>query len=425
MGVFFRKDFLIYWRDRKEMLIALMMPIVLIVVLSFAMPNWFGGETDAIHMTVGLVVEDDAEAGVSAFKASLRESGMAEEEAAALAGAADAMNPTLLLRGLLGSEALREIVDVVETDSAAAIRHLEEDEWTAIVTIPQGYTEAGLAGMLLGEGEAVPLQLTAGETSLELDVLRDILAEYMRSVNFGLAIDDAMKKADSPPIPGLLDSIRLEGGMEQLDGFRTITSSQYFTLAISVLFSLFMAMTTATKAMTEKREQVFQRILLTGAKPGQYIAGKAMSTFCLTLLQAAVAFLVSHFVFDLFAGESLSFWLVVTLLLIVYCIVISGLAAIFTSISFRMKDETAGGLMTAIIMVFGTLGGGFVPVYLLPDVLRKLGEWAPNGIILKAYTDWIQQGLIADVVSGVMKLLIFAVLAFVVSIALFPRKGRI
>src|SRR5690606_31634013 len=109
---------------------------------------------------------------------------------------------------------LREIVDVVETDSAAALRHLEEDEWTAIVTIPQGYTEAGLAGMLLGEGEAVPLQLTAGETSLELDVLRDILAEYMRSVNFGLAIDDAMKKADSPPIPGLLDSIRLEGGME-------------------------------------------------------------------------------------------------------------------------------------------------------------------------------------------------------------------
>ncbi|QNK55714.1 ABC transporter permease [Paenibacillus sp. PAMC21692] len=425
MGIFFRKDFLTYWRDRKELLIAILMPLVLIFVMSFALPNWFGNETPSIHMKIGFVVEDDAASGIAAFKESLGGSGRTEGEIAALAAAADDLNPVLLLRGLLDSEEFRGIAEVVETDAAAALGQLENGKWTAIVTIPAGYTQLGLGGMLLGQEETVPLRITAEETSMELDVLRDVLGDYYRSLNFSMAIDTVTKASGFVPTGGVDAALAPIGGIEQVEGFRVITSSQYFTLSMSVLFSMFMAMTTATKAMTEKREQVFQRILLSGARPVQYVAGKAMSTFCMTMLQAVIAFLVCHFVLNLFPGESLSFWFGVSALLTVYCIGMAGLATIFTSITFRLKEDSASGLMMIVVMVFGTLGGGFVPVYVLPDWMRGIGEWTPNGMALAAYTDWIQQGIVPDLYKSTALLLIFSVAAIIVGIAMFPRKGRI
>lgn len=427
MGVFFRKDFLTYWRDRKELLIALIMPLVLIVVISFAVPDWFGNQSASIQMKIGLVVEDDAAAGVAAFKESLSGSGKTKEEAAALAAAADGRNPVLLLRGLLDSEAFRNIAEVVETDADSGLRQLEEGAIHALVTVPVGYAQSGLAGMLLGQDEVVPLRITAEETSLELDVLRDVLGDYLRSLNFTMAIHYAAGGSSWAQSAGLDASIApaATGGIEQVEGFRVITSSQYFTLSMSVLFAMFMAMTTATKAMTEKREHVFQRILLSGARPLHYVAGKVMSAFCMTMLQAVIAFVVCHFALSLFPGESLSFWLGVSALVTVYSIGMGGLAAIFTSISFRLKEDSASGIMMVVIMVFGTLGGGFVPVYVMPDWMRGLGEWTPNGLALAAYTDWIQQGILPELYRSIGKLLLIALLAIIVGIAIFPRKGRI
>ncbi|MDF2835992.1 MAG: transporter permease [Paenibacillus sp.] len=431
MGVFFRKDFLTYWRDRKEILIALVMPLILIAVLSLAMPDWFGQGADSLRIKIGLVVEDDAAEGVSAFVRSLEQTGKSEEEVVRLAAAAESLNPAALLQEMLEGEALGSLVEVVRADADSAFRKLEEEEWTAVVTIPAGYTESSLRAMMLGADEAVPLSITSDEASMELDVLYGALSDFTRSLNFGSAIESAAMDAgvafekSIPPGGRFGGAAVMNGGIEQVEGFDAMTASQYFTLSISGLFSLFMAMTTATKAMTEKRELVFSRILLAGVKPGRYLAGKTLSTFSLTLLQATLAFLVCHFLLDLFPGRDVRFWLGIAGLVAAYCAVVSALAAIFTSLVFRLKEDTAGGLMMAVIMVFGTIGGSFVPVYVLPGWLRGMGEWTPNGLSLAAYTEWIQRGEYGDLFAAFAQLLLFAAAALLIGIAMFPRKGRI
>lgn len=431
MGVFFKKDLLMYWRDRKEILIALVMPLVLIAVLSLAMPDWFNQPSDSLQIKIGLVTLDDTEEGVAQFVESLAQTDMSREEAERLSAAAEAMNPAAMLQELLGGEALGSLIEVVHADAETALRQLEKEDWTAVVTIPAGYTESSLRRMMLGEGEAVPLGIVGDDASTELEVLIGVLSDFIRTLNFGTAIESAARDAGIvwedgiPPGGRFGDAMVINGGIEQVDGFEAMTASQYFTLAISVLFSLFMALTTATKAMTEKRELVFSRILLAGVKPGRYLAGKALSTFCLTMLQAALAFLICHYLLDLFPGRDVRFWLGIAGLVAAYCAVVSALAAIFTSLVFRLKDDTAGGAMMTVIMVCGTIGGSFVPVYVLPGWIRGMGEWTPNGLSLAAYTEWIQQGSYGDLYIALAQLLLFAAAGLIIGIAMFPRKGRI
>lgn len=432
MGVFFKKDVLTYWRDRKEILIAFVMPLVLIAVLSLALPDWFNQGGDSLRIKTALVIEDDVDAGVAAFVRSLEQSDMSREEVERLSAAAAATNPAELLMQMLEGEALGSLVEVARSDADTALRKLEEEDWTAIVTIPAGYTESALSGMMLGAGnaEAVPLSVVGNEASMELDVLYGALSDFVRTLNFGSAVESSARDAGvirdgAAPGDSIGDSPAIAGGIEQVEGFDAMTASQYFTLSISGLFSLFMAMTTATKAMTEKRELVFSRILLAGVRPGRYLAGKTMSTFLLTMLQATLAFLVCHFVLDLFPGRGFPFWLGIAGLVAAYCAAVSALATIFTSLAYRLKDDSAGGAMMTVIMVFGTIGGGFVPVYVLPSWLRGMGEWTPNGLSLAAYTDWIRQGGYGDLFTAFAQLLLFAAAALLVGIAIFPRKGRI
>ena len=68
MRSFLRKDFLIYWRDRKEVFIALLAPIVLIVVLNLAFSGMFGEDTEGLDMNVGIVLEDDEALGLQQFE---------------------------------------------------------------------------------------------------------------------------------------------------------------------------------------------------------------------------------------------------------------------------------------------------------------------------------------------------------------------
>ncbi len=66
MDSFFIKDVLVFWRDRKEVLLALLLPIVLIVVLNFAFSSIFGIDDNSTNLEVALIQEDDTAAGMKA-----------------------------------------------------------------------------------------------------------------------------------------------------------------------------------------------------------------------------------------------------------------------------------------------------------------------------------------------------------------------
>src|SRR5690606_8674777 len=126
---------------------------------------------------------------------------------------------------------------------------------------------------------AVQLPFIVKEHSADAAMLGEILREYFDQVNFGLAIAAAGGKPAAAPAA--------VGGREAIEGGQPFTRTQYFTIAIGAMCGLFMGATIGERTGAEKREQVFNRVILSNSRPLHFLMGKTAAAFCLIGLQFA------------------------------------------------------------------------------------------------------------------------------------------
>jgi ABC-2 type transport system permease protein len=404
LGPFLKKDLLIYIRNRMEMLMSLIMPIILILVLSSTTSRWVENANESLQMTVAIVNEDQQ-------STALDES--------------NPLHPIRTMKQMLSSEQTASFVKTVSLDRATADQRLRDKEIEAIITIPSGFSQATLDKMLLNKGSGGSIALTADHrASLKVDVLQDMLDGFTQSLNFHTAIANSLD-AKTEPLDVNESSITPVGGLEKIEGVQMLTAFQYYSIAMSIISAVFISSAGALRAITEKREHVFQRILLTGSHPLRYLAGKAGSTFCISFMLLTILIILSHFIFHLFPGRSIPFWIGMALISAFFSLSVAALSALFTSLTFRIKDTAVNGLFTLVIMIIGTIGGSFLPLYLLPDWLKQVGEWTPNGLTLSVFIQWIQQDSFSNLTRPFINLVIFSIGMILAAIWIFPRRGRI
>lgn len=408
------------------MLIALFMPLLLILVLGFALPNWVENSNGSLEMKAALVIKDRHEEGVAAFQESLNGLSISAEEKNALSRAAEDFHPEAMLMSMFGDDEVEEFLHVATLDDKAALAQLKEEQVEAVITIPEGYTLAALNKLLLQDGDGAALVLTAAENSMKVSVLQNMLDGLLGTVNYQAALGSGMAQQGSMVEGEQALANGPVGGLEQIEGVDMITSFQYYALAVSIFFALSVSTTTASKSITEKREMVFMRLLLAGTHPFRYLSGKVGSTLCMSLLQSAVLILVSHVLFQLFPGKSLIFWIGLAFIIFMLCLTVAALSALYTAMLFRMNDaDVATGISFILLVVLGVIGGNLVPIYILPDWLMQIGSVTPNGLALMSMIQWIQGSPLRDIRLPILYQGIFFVIIVAASLWIFPRRGRI
>lgn len=426
MGVFFKKDSLVYWRDRKEMMIALFMPLALILVLGFALPNWVENSNESLEMRAALVIRDQPEEGIAAFQRSLEGLSISTKDKAALSQAAESFHPEAMLMSMFEDDEVEDFLEVVALNDKSALTQLEGENVEAVITVPEGYTLAALNKLLLHDGDGAALTLTAKENSMKVNVLQNMLDGFLGTFNYQAALTSASAPQGGMENLEVASAQRPIGGLEQIEGVDMITSFQYYAVAISIFFALTVSTTTASKSITEKREMVFMRLLLAGTHPFRYLSGKFASTLCMCLLQSTVLIVVSHFLFRLFPGKSLIFWIGMTFIIFMFCLTVAALSALYTAMLFRMNDaDVATGISFILLVVLGVMGGNLVPMYVLPDWLMNLGSVTPNGLALTSIIQWIQGSPFHDLWLPILYQGIFFMIILAASLWVFPRRGRI
>ncbi|WP_044641217.1 ABC transporter permease [Risungbinella massiliensis] len=419
MGSFLKKDLLVFWRSRNDMVKALLLPIVLIVVLDFGFSGLFDKDAESVKIDVAIVQEDDETIGVEQFQKKVQEMDLPPGGRETILEQAVSLSPSRLIHDFFHDPKFKDWVTVQELRDKEATKLVESGELDALITIPKGFTYDVLSRVLLRDPSEATLIIRAKEQSMEVDTLQDIVTNFTNTLNFQLALGN---KAST----GMTEIEMPQGGKEMVKGMETFTISQYFTIAMSTLFALFISQTVAMKTVTEKRERVFNRILLTNSNPLGYLMGKTLSTFCLTWLQMMITFTVTQLLLDVFPGKSLDFWFGFILVVTAFAFSVAGLSALFTTITLRLHDvNAANGLFTLIIMLLAVLGGSFFPSQALPDWFQKIGEWTSNGLTQAVLIKWIQFENLQDLLFPVIILIVFCMVSLVVSMAVFPRRGRI
>ena len=268
MFAFMKKDMLILIRDRTELAVLLAMPFILIAILGFALSGLLSGNSEVLSMDVAIVQEDDEQQGLDRFAEELGSAGIPAEAQAGIMAAAEESSPSSILQGILTDDSLSGLVTAREMDTASATRALEEEEVVAILTIPEKFTFNALQKMMLDAGDGAELQLMISDhAATQSEVFHDILDEFVWSLNFESAIARA---ANGEGVVPEAEKTQF-GGVESVSAVQPISSFQYYTIGMAVMFALFVGATISGMAYVEKQQFVFNRILLSDHHPLVYL----------------------------------------------------------------------------------------------------------------------------------------------------------
>ncbi|MCR1288893.1 ABC transporter permease [Shouchella clausii] len=419
MRSYIKKDLLTFWRDRKELITVLVLPILLVVVLNFAFSGLLGKDEDAIDLRLAIVNQDDeTEASAQLKEKLLHDASFSEQEAQDLVHRTNEVRPVQILVDYFESDELKEWVTVYEIEESEAVKKVGEGEIDGFLLIPDGFTADSLYAAVTGESPTTKLTFKRDKETGDTSALYNIIHGFMDHLNYHFALETLSGATEV--------EVKLpEGGLEQEEAAENFSLTQYFTITMAILFALFTAMTVATKTGHEMRQQVFNRILIAHQNRLLFLVGKTVSTFCLAWLQIMLVFTLAHFILGVFPERTANFWLGLLGIVTSVSFAIAGLAAIFTTILLKMKKvEAANGLFMLVIILFGVVGGNFVPIYILPDWLQQIGEWTPNGLALVMFTDWIRFEQGTSLVGPSVLLIIFFVLCSIAGLAFYPKRGE-
>ncbi|GEL77788.1 ABC transporter permease [Tenuibacillus multivorans] len=423
MLTFLKKDVLVLFRDKTELAVLLLMPLVLTAILGFALGGLMSGDGDFLNAKVAVVQEDDSEEGLERFINEVDALPIPDEAKEQMIKATESFQPASMLNEVFDSDELGDMLDVTYLNKSEAQEALEDEEISSILRLPEGFTYETLRKMILDQGEGSELIIQSGEHStLSSGVLGDIMNGFAANLNLETAIAKAaMEEIDQSSKQ--TDAVNEMGQIESVSDQDPVSSLKYYTFAMAVMFALFTASTMASKAYVENYQNVFDRILLTGKHPYLYLSGKASSTTIIVFIQIAILLIISSMLFQSLSFDSFSQWMGITLITLIFALCIAAIGSLLISITIRSNSNVIPGVFSGgIVSVFAFLGGSFVPTSQLPDIIGKIGSWTPNGMAMNAYLQWSQGLGISFISPLLMRLLILTLVIWILSLLIFPRR---
>jgi ABC-2 type transport system permease protein len=360
-------------RDRSGLVIAFVAPFLLAAIIGLA----FGGD-DGFRFTATYAVADDDRGPLA----------------------------TRFVDGVLADPGLAEAVTLRRVDAAEARELVDRGDADAALLIPAGFSASVRRG-----GSATITVLEAGASPVAGQVARSLAEAYAAQLAAtGLSVRTALDAAGrSPPdrpghppgVPrtppatkaeanrlgrqaagGQLPVRLADGGV----GTREIKPANYFGPSMAIFFLFFTVSFGARSILSERRQGTLRRLLASAAPPGAVIAGKALAAFVLGTSSVLVMWLATSLGFGADWGDPVA---------VVALTVSSVLAAIGITamvITLARTDEQADGYSSLVVFTLALLGGNFIYLAQLPDLLQRLSLLTPNGWALRGFVDLVADG---------------------------------
>ena len=339
--------------------------------------------------------------------------------------------------GFGGMFSLVEASDVEE-----ARRQVEDDEVAAAVLIPKGFSSSIIpdeSGMMSDQVEKIEIYVNPARP-ISAGIIRDLVDGFVASVETGSV---AGQVAVSQLIEGGLVSFQEAGqiGMEiggrlsdQFGGQSVITlvgeeegleqEEQVFSpiaiLAPSMAL-LFLIYTTSSvggrSILAEREEGTLPRMLTTPSTTAQVLGGKVFGIFLIGVVQVSILVVVSSLMFSLNWGDPLAVFL------LILCAVAGATGWGILLASIAKTPGQVASLGTALMLLFGILGGSFTGTAGLPGVMGIISKITPNAWAQEGFIELAGQGTLIDILPSMGGLLLMAVVLFAFAVLFFRRRG--
>jgi ABC-2 type transport system permease protein len=380
------KDLLIIIRDKKALLTLIAMPLLLIAILGSAFGDMMDGDEDVTikKFTLGIVNLDQGQLG-----------GVLSEEVFK-----KGLSDQIKVNYYQEEEMVEEIKDhkldvgiVIDKDFSASLMTGEQAH-AKLITVPDPGIKATIVSSVIEQfAQTVPIEAMSANKAL---LVQGNATSEEHSQNL---LNETSIDAETNPV----------------------SSFQYYAAAMGVMFLLMTVVQGVSAMILEKEQEVFKRLLISNLTYINYLTGKMIGLFVISLLQAFVIIIGTKLIFGVDWGNSISGVVIMT---VSFVISACGLGVMAGSFIKTEKAFNAAGMLGT--QIFAALGGSMVPLYIFPDWFVSVSKLLPNGLALQTYLDLMSGASLFEIIPAVLGsiglgLLFFAIGLFRLSI---ERRGR-
>lgn len=354
------KDVKIVARDYKALALIIAMPLVLVMILGAALGPMFSRQ-DRVNPFHVAVVDLDRGQVSSLFMEVIN-----SDQVAAL----------LKVRVAASEDEARELV--------------RKRNVTCAIVIPEGASDvSGLSASqftVLGDpGEPIRGQIVRS-------IVSSFAEQYSVVVAGASSVVEEVMRA-SGPFPGAAEFA--EGVVHSLadvttgaaglftkseQGAEWITSLQYYTASMTVMFVMFGAMLGVKSILEEKQAGTMGRLFTTKATSREVMVGKTLATFAISFLQILVLVLFTRYVYKVSWGPSMLDAIAVSA---VVAFAATGFAMLLAALS--KTEKMADAVENIGVQVMAFLGGCQYPIYAFPKAMHTISKFTLTRWSLDSY----------------------------------------
>ena len=408
------KDVKLAFRDRAALIFMLLAPFLLTLGMGLVTGRFSGRTSGISDIPVVIVNQDDGTLGQT-------------------------------LVDLFNSEDLAELVEPsLGTSPEAARQMVDEDEVAAAIIIPSGFSRSVIP---LQEDfangntpEVVKLEMYANPSRpTSAGIIKAILDEYMSRIDEGSvgaqttitqllfsgrilpdeaqaageAMSEQLGETNGTPAAIALNTSTAEGEEVEFDVLA------YLAPGMALMFLMFTVSYGGRSILAEKAQGTLPRLLVSPTNATQILGGKVFGIFLTGVAQMLILIGGTSLLFQLKWGDTIG-------------VIILVLAAVFGATGWGMlitalarSTAQVGSVGSAIMLIFGILGGSFISLENMPTYIQTLSRITPNSWALDGFTTLALGGTLTNLSTPITALLTMGGVLFLASVILFGRKNLV
>lgn len=395
----FKKDFKLFIKDKRAVLLTFLLPIFLISLFALAFGGvGGGGSSQPIDM---LVVDLD--------------------------GTESSKNIISNLDSLDG-------LNTIPEDIVKAREQVSKGDYAAVLIFHTGFEDSVNAGL------EMPVELLYDEArEMEVGMLQPVLISGLMSqvgqqtvvANINTYLQDKHPDLDPSTKNQILEEASSENGGPANFDFESslkmtsiVGEEQEANLGLvqavagtAIMMLLFSVAAIGTSILEEKENGTIHRLLYSPLKADAILYGKMFYAFTIAIMQLTVMFVFSSLVF----GLDLSANIPALLLMIISTGFAVSSFGIFLAAIAKSRSQ-AQGMSTLIILIMSAIGGSMIPLFIMPAFMKKIAVVSVNYWGIQGFYDIFWRDLpLIDILPRILVLTAMGAVMTLISVKLFKK----
>ncbi len=405
------KDLRLIFRDRSALVLMLLAPFLLTIGMGAVTGRFSGSDTNSGIADIPLVLvnQDGGQLGDALVE-------------------------------MFTSADLDSLVNPVElTDPAAARAAVDNDEHAAAIIIPAGFTNSIIPPpQRSAPPDLVQIEFYANPTRpTSAGILKAILDAFLGRVEVSriagqvtvsrllgsgiinpeqaaqVGMSAAEKMAQSSELGSSIKLVNTtEGG-----GAVEFDILAYMAPGMALMFLMFTVTYGGRSLLVENRQGTLARMLISPTTSTQVLGGKVLGIFLTAVAQLFILIGGTSLLFRLQWGNPLA----VVVLVLAAAFAATGWGVVIAA--FLKTPGQIASVGSAVMLIFGLLGGSFFDITMLPKWVQTLSKVSPNAWGMEGFLDLSRGGGMASVRTPVFALLIMGTVLFIAASFWLSRRG--